>query len=375
MLSRTAYKLFGALILLSALLTPTAAPAADSRSIRIGVLAKRGFTQCNEKWRATAAYLSRVDSPCTFQIIPLDFAAVPEAVAHESIDFILTNSSSYVELEAQYHIDAIATLINRLHCGNHKVFGGVVFCRSDDPNIHNLKDLRGKDFIAVQETSLGGWRMALREFLQNGINPHKDFKSLSFGGTHDAVVYAVQNHQAETGTVRTDTLERMAHEGKIDLASFRVLNSGGMGDVLCSTRLYPEWPIARLPHTSLKLSEQVAQALIGMPADDPAAISSSCAGWTYPLSYHSVHECLQEIKLGPYDPNASYGLGNIYHRYKPWQIKPIVRCALSFGIPALASLRSESSECSHLFPNWTDPLPGHMAERVWVWHWPSTWSK
>jgi len=49
----------------------------------------------------------------------------------------------------------------------------------------------------------------------------------------------------------------------------------------------------------LKLSEQVAQALIGMPADDPAAISAKCAGWTYPLSYHSIHECLQEIEMGP----------------------------------------------------------------------------
>jgi two-component system sensor histidine kinase/response regulator len=322
--SRTVYKFIAGLVFVAVLLgaTTAAAVASDPDSIRIGVLAKRGFTQCKEKWGPTAEYLSRTLSPYTFQIVPLDFAAVPEAVAQKSVDFILTNSSSYVELEDQYHINAIATLINRLHCGDHKVFGGVIFCRSDDPDIHELKDLRGRNFIAVEETSLGGWRMALREFLQDGIDPRKDFKTLSFGGTHDAVVYAVQNRRADAGTVRTDTLERMAAEGKINLNFFRILNSSTMGNdsfgLLRSTRLYPEWPIAKLPHTPLRLSEQVAQTLRQIPADDPAARAAKCAGWTYPLSYQSIHECLRDLELGPYDPNALYSLGNIYRRYKPW---------------------------------------------------------
>jgi two-component system sensor histidine kinase/response regulator len=338
--SRTVYKLLAILMIFAALVTPTTATAADARSVRIGVLAKRGFTQCKEKWGPTAEYLSRTVSAYTFEIVPLDFASVPYAVAQKSVDFILTNSSSYVELEDQYHINAIATLINRLHCGDHKVFGGVVFSRSDDPTIHEFKNLRGKDFIAVEETSLGGWRMALREFLQDGIDPRKDFKSLSFGGTHDAVVYAVQNHRADAGTVRTDTLERMAAEGKIDPANFRILKSNANGDdkvtFFCSTRLYPEWPMAKLHHTPLRLSEQVAQALHRMPADNPAAQAAKCSGWTYPLSYHSIHECLREIKMGPYDPNTRYGLGNIYRRYKPWIVSAgmvwiaIILCAIFF---------------------------------------------
>ncbi len=320
--SRTAKFLIARLILIAALLTPTATSGADSRPIRIGVLAKRGFTQCTNKWGPTAEYLSRMVSPNTFEVIPLDFATVSRAVAQNSVDFILTNSSSYVELEDRYHISAIATLINRLHCGDHTVFGGVVFCRADDPNIMDLNDLRGRDFIAVEQASLGGWRMALREFLKAGIDPRKDFKSLSFGGTHDAVVYAVQNHRADAGTVRTDTLERMAAEGKIDLASFRILNASAKGKdkfgFLCSTKLYPEWPMAKLSHTPIRLSEQVAQALLRMTADNPAAKAAKCAGWTHPLSYHSIHECLQEIQMGPYDPGSLHGLGTAFRRYSTW---------------------------------------------------------
>jgi PAS domain S-box-containing protein len=296
--------------------------ATSPNTIRIGVLAKRGLDHCRKKWDPTAVYLTKMVASHRFEIVPLDFASVTHAVADQDVDFIVTNSSSYVELEDRYGIDGIATLVNRLHCGDHKVFGGVIFTRTDHPDIHTLGDLFGKGFMAVKDTSLGGWRMAWREMKMEGIDPQRAFKSIRFGGTHDAVVYAVQNHEVDAGTVRTDTLERMTAEGRIDLTGFRVLNTRAMpGEdlgFLCSTRLYPEWPMARLAHTPMQLTEQVAQALFSMKSEDPAAVAAKCAGWTYPLSYQPVHDCLKDLQLGPYASSSRESLSVVYRQYKRW---------------------------------------------------------
>ncbi len=294
----------------------------DPRAVRIGVLAKRGLEHCRAKWHPTAVYLSQTISSHNFRIVPLDFSSIQQAVSDRSIDFILTNSSFHVELEDIYGVDAVATLINRMHCGDHKVFGGVIFSLINNTSIATLADLRGKDFMAVKETSFGGWRMALREMKSAGMDPRHDFKSLSFGGTHDAVVLSVLNGKADAGTVRTDTLERMAAEGKIDLSAFRILNINKAArdslGIICSTRLYPEWPMAKLPHTSDRLSEKVAQALFRMEDDTDAAAAAKSAGWAYPLSYLAVHDCLRELQLGPYHPRTHHSLGALYRRHKAW---------------------------------------------------------
>jgi PAS domain S-box-containing protein len=322
--------------------------SADPHIVRIGVLAKRGLNHCRAKWHPTAVYLSKIVTPHQFVIVPLDFASVPKAVADKKIEFILTNSSSYVELEDQYGVDGIATLINRMHGGDHTLFGGVIFTKANRADLRTLKDLRGKDFMAVKKSSFGGWRMAWREMAAEGINPQKDFKSLSFGGTHDAVVYAVGNHTADAGTVRTDTLERMAAEGKIDLSEFRILNintaakqSTGMTS---STRRYPEWPIARLSHTPDELSARVAQALFFMEESAPAAKAAKIAGWTYPLSYQPVHDCLRDLQVGPYDHLARQSFSAFSRQYHKWFIfGGITFIAVCFAAAWVAKLNARLS--------------------------------
>src|SRR5690606_7543505 len=97
------------------------------------------------------------------------------------------------------------------------------------------------------------------------------------------------------------TLERMAAEGRIDLSDYHVLNRQhheGFG-FLSSTRLYPEWPIAKLRHTPEELSRRVAEALLQMPPDSEAARAAQSAGWAAPLDYQPVRDLLMELRVGP----------------------------------------------------------------------------
>ena len=192
--------------------------------IKIGVLAKRGAELCMEMWGPTAKYLTSEIPENSFEIVPLNFEQVVRAVERVEVDFVFVNSSFYVEMGARYGVNRIATLKNIRSSGAYTIFGGVIFCQADRTDIQNLSDLKGKSFMAVKETSFGGWQMAWRELKAKGIDPHRDFTSLCFGGTHDAVVYAVRDGKVDAGTVRTDTLERMSIEGKIDLKTFHILN-------------------------------------------------------------------------------------------------------------------------------------------------------
>lgn len=291
----------------------------DNAEVKIGVLAKRGKERCLEKWSPTAKYLSAGIPGKTFVIVPLDSRQIYSAVEKGEIDFVLANPSIYVEIEHRFEASRIATLKNLRLEKAYTVYGGVIFCRADRGDIRRMTDLKGKTFMIIDDLSLGGWRAVWRELKEKGIDPYRYFKKLTFGHIHDEVVYAVRDGLVEAGAVRTDSLERMAMEKKIDLQNFHVINDrrGKPNDFpfLHSTRLYPEWPMARVKSTSYELAENVAIQLIKMPADSQAAEAARCAGWTTPLNYQPVHECLKELKLGPYKDLGKITLMDVIRNY------------------------------------------------------------
>ncbi|MCL6612659.1 MAG: diguanylate cyclase [Peptococcaceae bacterium] len=294
------------LILTSLLLINLRAPApvsGEQKIVSIGILANRGPEQVYLEWTPTADYLNSRLPQHTFVITPLNPDEIGPAVRDGRVDFLLTNSSSYVEMEALYGASRILTLVRTRLGVEYTVYGAVIFTRADREDITGLEDLKGRSFMAAEQTSFGGFQMAWRELLQHGIDPYTHFKSLEFSGfPQDNVVYAVRDGLVDAGTVRTDILEDMAEEGKIDLESFRILNpmkTQGFPPVH-STRLYPEWPLARVRQTPEDLARKVAVALLNMPPDSPAARAAKIAGWTIPLDYQPVHECLRELRAGPY---------------------------------------------------------------------------
>ncbi len=279
----------------------------SAETVTIGVLAKRGADKAMSKWFPTALYLTTQLPEYRFQIKPLTFSEINDAVSRHEVDFILVNSGIYVSLESRFNVSRIATLKNRIGDKVSSHFGGVIFTRADSTEIKSLKDLQNKTMAAVDPTSLGGFQMAWREMKDAGLDPFEDLAGLQFAGTHDAVVYAVLKGEVQVGTVRTDTLERMADEGKIQLDSLKVLSYDLADDTPAfetfhSTRLYPEWPIARLEQTPLELAEKVSRALLDMSPYSVAAVQSRTAGWTIPLNYKGVHELFRELQLPPYEP-------------------------------------------------------------------------
>ncbi len=310
----------GVLLLSSALVS---AVPDEAEVVRIGVLAERGVERCLEKWGPTAEYLTREIPGYSFMVVPLAFDEVYPVAEQGQVDFTLANSSFYVVLEKSCDASRIATLKNLRLGGVHTEYGGLIFCRADRNDIRTTDDLKGKSFMAAAPTSFGGWLAAWRELKERGVDPHRDFADLLFGGTHDAVVYAVRDGEVDAGAIRTDTLERMAQEGKIRLDDFRVFSHDHEAEVYCfpclhSTDMYPEWPFAKARHTPVELAETVAAILLKMPPDCPAAEAARCAGWTIPRNYQPVHDCLKALRVSPYHDYGRVTLGDMVRQHLPW---------------------------------------------------------
>jgi diguanylate cyclase (GGDEF)-like protein/PAS domain S-box-containing protein len=278
-------------------------PEGDIDVIRVGVLALRGANTASRRWHETVDYLAQRFAPTPVSMVSLDFDEIRSAVQGQHIDFLLANPAYYIQLEYGYGVSRIATLQNFSSRGPVTVFGSVVLRRASRADLGHLKDLAGQRIGAVDGASLGGYLMVRRELLRHGVDLAHVRPPVDFLGTHDAVVKAVLDGVIDAGIVRTDTVENMALEGKISLSDLVAVEGHRDPDfpLLHSTRLYPEWPMAALPHVPISLRKDMARALFDIAPESDMARSGRYVGWTVPESYSSVHQLARELEIAPYD--------------------------------------------------------------------------
>ena len=316
---------------------PLNSAADNAAPTRIGVLAHKGTAVCKEMWEPTMAYLSRTIPGRRFELVPLNFDEVEPAVRSESIDFLICHAAMYVDMEVKYGVSRIMTLRNRVGDQIVSEYGGVIFCRSDRTDVRRLSDVPGKRLAAVDRLAFGGWLMALREFKAAGINPERDCARLFFLDTHADVVRAVLSGAADVGTVRTDTIERMVANGELRMDAIRVIPAdslearGSVYPYVHSTRLYPEWPLAKLHATSDALAAALTVSLLSMPAESPAALAAESGGWGVCLNYTSVHDCLRELRVTPYENYGRIGVRELWRQHRSWIV------VIGFLVPALVA--------------------------------------
>lgn len=293
-------KWFFLAILMALLLIANSTTAADN--YKIGVLAKNGPVKALKMWKATGDYLSQKIDGMNFEVVPLSFDEVNPAIENKKVDFFLVNSSMFVTAKVKYGAKAVATMVNSRQGKPLKSFGGVIITSSYNDSINGLNDLKGKSFMAVKKSSFGGWQMAYKELVDAGIDPNVDFLKLEFGGKHDNVVYAVMNEVVEAGTVRTDTLERLAAEGAIDMGDFKIINEETYSDFpfKCSTQLYPEWPLANVAGTPDNVVAAVVKALKAVKPEDDAAKSAKVVSWVDALDYSPVEALQKTLSVGAF---------------------------------------------------------------------------
>ncbi|MDH5518216.1 MAG: phosphate/phosphite/phosphonate ABC transporter substrate-binding protein [Gammaproteobacteria bacterium] len=287
------------------LLALTVSAELQARDYKVAVRAHHGIESAFAAWQATVDELNKNIVEHTFTLVPIvSLPEITEKGGQGQFDFVLTNPSSFVELEQLYQARALLTLNNKRANTSQTRFGSVIFTHALNKDILKIDDLAGKKLMAVSESAFGGWRVAWLELLEQGFDPLHELGELSFGvtKTQTEVVFSVLKQKVDAGVVRTDQLERMEAAGKIDMRYLRIINNKDIKGFpfFLSTKLFPEWCFAAMKEIPDKVSDQVVKTLLAIKPDQGAARSGKYTGWVKALDYTPVRELLRDLKVEPY---------------------------------------------------------------------------
>ena len=303
------------------------------KDIKIGVFAYNGVEFASSRWDKTIEAIDKAIPEYNVKALYLTgIDKVRESVRDSEVDFVLTNPTAYARLENEYGISRVATLINTRKDGGLTQFSSVFFTKADRDDIKSIKDFIGKSIMGVNKEGFGGWQMAHKELLDNGIDPYKSCKVFfAPDGIKTTVVYSVLAGKADIGTVRTGHLEKLIRKNKIKKSDYKLIGLKNDGFPLPhSTGLYPEWPFATMPHTDLKVSNAMVKALLNIKSSDMAAKAGNYTGWTVPLDYAPIHDILIELKAKPYEHYGEVTLDSIWKEFKYVVIALFVTAILIF---------------------------------------------
>jgi two-component system sensor histidine kinase TtrS len=223
------------------------APRSFSKDVTIGVFVYQGERAATEDWSPVLDYLQGALPEHRFRLEQYDVDGLRAAIAGDQVDLVITNPGYYVVMENELGISRIATLVSPLALSTRQAIGSVVIARADRQDLRSLSDLAGQRIAAVAPAAFGGYLVAAREMLKQGIDPESELKVISFVGLPMSnVIDAVLTGRADAGIIRACYAEQLARQGLLRIADLRFLSPHPVDGLSCAvtTPLYPDWPIA-----------------------------------------------------------------------------------------------------------------------------------
>lgn len=293
-----------------ALLATSAALAQD---IRVGVLAFRGSEKAAQEFEPTLRHIAASLGGRKAVMLPFDLDGMQRAVADRAVDFVITNPGDYIDLEARFGVTRIATLETRIGAASIETIGSTLIAPRQPGGPATLADLAGRRIAAVSREAFGGYRVIWREMSDIGLSPSRLDAIVETGFPMQRVVDALRAGAADVGVLRACLLEELVADGRVGADEFTVIGERPTTGFPCrvSSRLYPDWPFARLAETPRALAKSVAASLLAMPETDGRA-------WTAPQDYASVHALFRQLRIGPYENAGQPTLIGLARAYWQW---------------------------------------------------------
>jgi len=273
----------------------------EQTKINVLVIAISGVETSKDEWQPTIDYLQSSLPQYEFKLIPvapIEHTHIKELVASQEIDFVITQPAIYVDLELNFGISRILTMVKK---GGLSEFGSTLITRSDS-GIKTINDLHGKTIGGAAKLGFGGWLIGYSEMLAHGFDPYKNAQEVKFFGDQFKEIEAVLDGSIDAAVIRTGMLEKFSESNRIDLDNFRVLapkNYPGF-PLVVSSALYPEWALAKTRNSTNELSKAVALALLSLGSNSSVTQKAGFQEWTFPYDYQPVHELLKELRVEPY---------------------------------------------------------------------------
>lgn len=327
-------------------------------SVKIGVLESAEDQETIPKiWRDSENYLNTIFASHQFTIIPLSLTEMEKKIQHNELDFIILNPMLSIQLSQTMGISRIATISQRYKDHFYSEYGSVIFTKSGS-KINQYSDLYGKKIGAVSPHSFGGYLLGKKEIGSPMIE-----KNTLFLETHYKVVKAVLEGRVDAGIIRSNVLEKMQDEGIINLNDIKVLNAKKHLDFpfLVSTNLYPEWVLAKTPHTSEYLTNETLSTLLKLSITPKA---TQIFKLTPPQDDSKVHSVLKEFNIYPYQQEP-FTLEDAFFRYKYFFLGLLIAFVMAiFFIIYIQRLNQKLKEHAQEIGNFNATLEHEVEERT-----------
>ena len=322
-------------------------------TLSIGILAYRPKAQVESHWQALLPYLDQHFKERFhaehFQLKVYDYQELESAIQRREIDFIVTNPASYVLLEHRLGLtQPLAGLVTEYQGIPMRGFGGTMLVKADRNDLNTLNDVKGKRIGAVASDSFGGYQMQVLELAEHGLKLSRDAKSIEMlGMPHDKVVQALIDGRIDVGFVRSGLLEEMLSEKKLTPGVLKVFNQQELPGfpLAVSTKLYPEWPVAALPHVSPDHAAQFTAALLSIPEGSSLTKAIGIHSFVIPYNYEPVRDLARTLRVPPYDVRPEITWDDIWLNH--WPAISIMVIAMLLIIALLVALFKYTRQLLH----------------------------
>jgi len=285
----------------------------DPEVLTIGILGDSD-TSVHEMWDETASYLTDAIDNHSFEIVRLSIDTLDQQVEDQTIDLFVVDPMVYVELSVRYGASNILTISRDINGIGYSSAGAVIFTSSTS-DISSLDELKNKSMIATNENSFSGWAITYKTFMDENVDPYNDFSTLDFNDDSYYIIEKVLDGTYDSATLPSGVIERMVADGDLSIDSIKVINENHVDfDLLVSTKLYPEWPVAKASHISDDLATEISIALMELQLTHQALVDSGVNTYVIPLNYHDVETTLQQLSLSPFEEYGKVSfINSIYY--------------------------------------------------------------
>ncbi len=233
---------------------PLAAFAETPTVLRVSAIPDEDPTRLLRKYQPLTSYLEAKLGMKVKFVPVLDYAATVEGMAAGKLDMVWYGG--FTAVQAMKRAPGATPIVQR--ASDTKFHSK--FIASVKSGINSIADLNGRTFAFGSVSSTSGHLMPRYYLLQNGIDPDKAFKRMSFSGAHDATAKWVESGKVDAGALNESVWKKLVKAGKVDTAKVKVI---------WTTPPYYDynWTVAK--HVDAALRAKIVDAFLSLDYDKP----------------------------------------------------------------------------------------------------------
>jgi PAS domain S-box-containing protein len=332
------------LALLCLLLTASSVVAVNTMTLGVFEYRAKEFVTARFQPVADEMGAALGDTKVELRVLSLD--ELDKAISEGQIDFILTNPRHFLAIRKTNEVSgALATLKKEQGGRLLSSLAGVVLTRPE-AGISKLSDLKGLDIGVPGKRFLGGFLTQVYEIAEQGYDP-ETFAEYVELGSHDSVMQALVDGDIDAGFVRTGVFEDWLAASSLGADDLNVLRiqTNSLYPLVHSTRLYPEWALAAMPHVSMEAIRSVSNALLSA---DKISTTQGEVGFDPPQDYLPVELAARELGLEPFVKDSIWQQIQRQHGSAVWVVI-VLLIALFSSLLALAYFNLNKSRLLRRF--------------------------